>query len=110
MRIPNALKGLVIADDDQFALGVALISTWGRGISCNIHVMDISDADTVFHSIPGIADYIFSKNLKNLLVLGLGVSKKPQEVYSHRTWALSKTVNFKKIKPHDKRNFEEFPG
>jgi len=46
--IPNALKGLVIADDDQFSLGVALISTWDRDISCNIHVMDISDAGTFF--------------------------------------------------------------
>jgi hypothetical protein len=34
--IPNALKGLVIADDDQFSLGVALISTWDREKCCHI--------------------------------------------------------------------------
>jgi len=46
--IPNALKGLVIADDDQFSLGVALISTWDRDISCNIHVMNMEDSGTFF--------------------------------------------------------------
>lgn len=46
--VPNALKGLVISDDDQFSLGVALISTWDREISCHIHVMNIEDAGAFF--------------------------------------------------------------
>jgi hypothetical protein len=46
--IPNALKGLVIADDDQFSLGVALISTWDRDKSCNIYVMNMEDTGAFF--------------------------------------------------------------
>ena len=46
--IPNALKGLVIADDDQFSLGVALISTWEKETACHIYVMSIEDAGTFF--------------------------------------------------------------
>jgi len=46
--IPNVLKGLVIADDDQFSLGVALISTWDDVPACHIHVMDMIDAGTYF--------------------------------------------------------------
>jgi hypothetical protein len=46
--IPNALKGLVIADDDQFSLGVALISTWDRETACHIYVMNIEDAGAFF--------------------------------------------------------------
>lgn len=46
--IPNALKGLVIADDDQFSLGIALISTWDDIPACHIYVMDIADAGAYF--------------------------------------------------------------
>jgi hypothetical protein len=43
--ISNALKGLVIKDDDQFSLGLTLISTWSDTPACYIHVMDIGDFD-----------------------------------------------------------------
>jgi hypothetical protein len=46
--IPNALKGLVIADDDQFSLGISLISTWDREASCHIYVMNMEDAGAFF--------------------------------------------------------------
>ena len=43
--IPNALKGLVIADDDQFSLGLLLMSTVSDAPACHIYVMDIADAE-----------------------------------------------------------------
>ena len=46
--IPNALKGIVIADDDQFSLGVSLVSTWSDSPACHIYVMDIAEAGTYF--------------------------------------------------------------
>lgn len=46
--IPNALKGLVIPDDDQFTLGISLISTWDRKPACHIYVLDIAEAGTFF--------------------------------------------------------------
>lgn len=46
--IPNVLKGLVIDDDDQFSLGVALVSTWDDVPACHIYVMDMIDAGTYF--------------------------------------------------------------
>ena len=51
--IPNILKGLVIADDDQHSLGIALVSTWDDVPSCHIHVMDIADAGTYFSFYSG---------------------------------------------------------
>jgi len=46
--IPNVLKGLVVDDDNQFSLGVALVSTWDDVPACHIHVMDMADAGTYF--------------------------------------------------------------
>jgi len=46
--IPNVRKGLVIDDDDQFSLGVALVSTWDDNPACHIYVMDMIDAGTYF--------------------------------------------------------------
>lgn len=46
--IPNALKGLVIADDDQFSLGITLLSTWDKTPACHIYVIDIAEAGAFF--------------------------------------------------------------
>ena len=46
--IPNVLKGLVIEDDDQFTLGIALVSTRADTPACHIYVMDMIDAGTYF--------------------------------------------------------------
>lgn len=59
--IPNALKGLVIDDDDQFSLGIALISTLDDTPSCHIHVMDIADAGTYFSLNMGDCGSYFSR-------------------------------------------------
>jgi len=59
--IPNALKGLVIADDDQFSLGVALISTLDDVPACHIHVMDMADAGAYFSLYLGDCGSYFSR-------------------------------------------------
>jgi hypothetical protein len=46
--IPNALKGRVIKDDDQFTLGVALISTKSKVEACNIYILPRQDAADFF--------------------------------------------------------------
>ena len=42
--IPNVLKGKVFADDDQFHLGVALLTTEEETPSCHIYIMAAEDA------------------------------------------------------------------
>ena len=37
--VPNALKGRLFPDDDQFSLGIALLSTESEKAGCNIYVM-----------------------------------------------------------------------
>lgn len=46
--IPNALKGLVVVDDDQFSLEICLISTLDKIPSCHIYVMDCEDVSDFF--------------------------------------------------------------
>jgi len=46
--IPNALKGRVIMDDDQFSLGVALISTRSKKTACHVYLMPMEDAGEFF--------------------------------------------------------------
>ena len=46
--IPNALKGRVIPDDDQFTAGVCLISTRSKECSCHIYLMPQRDAGDFF--------------------------------------------------------------
>jgi hypothetical protein len=46
--VSNALKGRVFPDDDQFTLGLALISTPDENKSCNIYVIDAGDAGSFF--------------------------------------------------------------
>ena len=46
--IPNALKGRLIKDDDQFTLGIALISTRSRQTACNIYLLPRQDAADFF--------------------------------------------------------------
>ncbi len=46
--IPNALKGRVIPDDDQYSLGVALLSSWRPDNVCHITLMDMQDATDFF--------------------------------------------------------------
>ena len=51
--IPNALKGRVIRDDDQFTLGIALVSTRSEGTACNIYVIPRGDAGDFFAMLDG---------------------------------------------------------
>ena len=46
--IPNALKGLVVEDDDQQSLELALLSTLDSEASCHIYVLDADDAGEFF--------------------------------------------------------------
>ena len=46
--IPNALKGLVVEDDDQQSLELALLSTSDSEAACHIYVMDTDDAGEFF--------------------------------------------------------------
>lgn len=46
--IPNALKGIVIEDDDQFSLELALLSRISDTPSCHIYIMNQTDADVFF--------------------------------------------------------------
>lgn len=46
--IPNALKGVVFDDDDQFSLHLCLISTEAAVPSCHVYVLDQSDTDYFF--------------------------------------------------------------
>lgn len=46
--IPNALKGRVIPDDDQYSLSVALISSYRQESACHITLMDFQDAADFF--------------------------------------------------------------
>ena len=46
--IPNALKGRAVSDDDQFTLGIALISTRGGRPACHIYLIPRHDAGDFF--------------------------------------------------------------
>ncbi len=46
--VPNALKGRLFPDDDQFSLGIALLSTESEKAGCNIYVMPAEDAGEFF--------------------------------------------------------------
>jgi hypothetical protein len=59
--IPNALKGRVIPDDDQYTLGVALISSCRPENVCHITLMDFTDASDFFvlRSEPYLTDSMY---------------------------------------------------
>ena len=59
--IPNVLKGLVIEDDDQFSLGIALVSTWADVTACHIYVMDMADAGAYFSLYHGDSGSYFRR-------------------------------------------------
>ncbi|MEG1943365.1 MAG: hypothetical protein RR049_06060, partial [Angelakisella sp.] len=46
--IPNAIKGLIVPDDDQFTLEVALLSKLDSKASCHIYVLPADDAGEYF--------------------------------------------------------------
>jgi hypothetical protein len=46
--VPNALKGRLFPDDDQFSLGIALLSTECEKAECNIYVLPAEDAGEFF--------------------------------------------------------------
>ncbi len=46
--IPNALKGVVIADDDQFSLELCLLSTMDASPGCHIYVLDQAELSAFF--------------------------------------------------------------
>ena len=46
--IPNALKGAVVADDDQFSLEICLLSKQSEECCCHIYVMPREDASDFF--------------------------------------------------------------
>ena len=51
--IPNALKGRAVRDDDQFTLGVALISTRSEKPACHIYLIPRHDAGDFFSLLGG---------------------------------------------------------
>ena len=48
--VSNAVKGRLIPDDDQYTLGVCLLSTWSSENACHITLLDVSDAGKFFAS------------------------------------------------------------
>lgn len=46
--IPNAIKGVLVPDDDQFTLELALLSTLDQMPSCHIYVLPAAEADDFF--------------------------------------------------------------
>ena len=48
--VSNAVKGRLIPDDDQYTLGVCLLSTWSGENACHITLLDASDAGVFFTS------------------------------------------------------------
>ena len=46
--IPNAIKGVVVPDDDQFTLELALLSTMDRMPSCHIYILPVEEAGDFF--------------------------------------------------------------
>lgn len=46
--IPNAIKGVLVSDDDQFTLELALLSTLDQMPSCEIYVLPAAEADDFF--------------------------------------------------------------
>lgn len=46
--ISNALKGRVVADDDQYSLGVCLLSRRSSEAECHIYVLPVQDAGDFF--------------------------------------------------------------
>jgi hypothetical protein len=55
--VSNALKGRVFPDDDQFSLGIVLVSTPSESLSCNVFVIDAADAGEFFNMRSGGALY-----------------------------------------------------
>lgn len=55
--VSNVLKGRIIPDDDQYSLGVSLLSTRSEENSCHIILMDMADAGDYFALSAG--DYAF---------------------------------------------------
>ena len=47
--VSNALKVRMFPDDDQFSMGLALVSTESEELACNIFVIDASDAGEFFN-------------------------------------------------------------
>ncbi|MCI8538304.1 MAG: hypothetical protein HFF18_06520 [Oscillospiraceae bacterium] len=46
--VSNALKGRVVSDDDQFSLGVCLLSRRGPEAACHIYVLPVENAGDFF--------------------------------------------------------------
>ncbi|MDR2903292.1 MAG: hypothetical protein LBU77_02115 [Clostridiales bacterium] len=51
--VSNALKGRVFPDDNQFSLGIVLVSTPSEKLSCNVFVIDAADAGEFFNMRSG---------------------------------------------------------
>lgn len=51
--VPNALKGRLFPDDDQFSLGIALLSTESEEMGCDIYVLPAEDAGEFFSQRQG---------------------------------------------------------
>lgn len=56
--VSNAIKGRLIGDDDQFTLGVALVSTRSTENSCHIFLLDMEDASDFFAFYSGNLTYM----------------------------------------------------
>lgn len=56
--VSNALKGRLVDDDDQFTLGVALVSTRSTEDTCHIFLLDMEDASDFFAFYSGNLTYM----------------------------------------------------
>jgi hypothetical protein len=50
-QIPNALKGILFEDDDQFHLSLGLFSVYADIPACHIYVMPIEDASDFLYAM-----------------------------------------------------------
>lgn len=46
--IPNAIKGVLVDDDDQYSLEIALLSKQSAVTACHIYILDADEADVFF--------------------------------------------------------------
>ena len=46
--IPNAIKGVLVDDDDQYSLEIALLSRRSAVTACHIYILDADEADAFF--------------------------------------------------------------
>ena len=56
--IPNAIKGVLVDDDDQYSLEIALLSKQSAVTACHIYILDADEADVFFRGVAVILEFI----------------------------------------------------